>query len=145
MDKIKEGDLLLLDRGYPCFWLLFMLKARGIEFCVRLKDNWWMKVKEFVASSEKERTVTFPLPRKDRSRLKDYPYMQDATVPCRLLRVELEDGNIEVLCTYLTDTEKYLYEVFKALYHYRWNEEEATNCSKAGLNWRIFLERQPLR
>ena len=47
LDKVKAGDLLLLDRGYPCFWLLFMLKAKGIEFCVRLKDNWWLKVKEF--------------------------------------------------------------------------------------------------
>jgi len=39
-----------------------MLKARGIEFCVRLKDNWWLKVKEFTESGEKERIVTFSLP-----------------------------------------------------------------------------------
>jgi len=39
LDKIEPGDLLLLDRGYPCFWLLFLLKAKEIEFCVRLKDN----------------------------------------------------------------------------------------------------------
>lgn len=104
IDKIKRGDLLLLDRGYPCFWLLFMLKARGIEFCVRLKDNWWLKVKEFVKSGEKEHIITFSLPKKDRNKLKDYPHMQDATITCRLLRIELEDGKIEVLCTSLTDT-----------------------------------------
>ena len=46
IDKLKSGDLLLLDRGYPCFWLLFLLKAKGIEFCVRLKDDWWLKVKD---------------------------------------------------------------------------------------------------
>ena len=28
LDKIKCGDLLLLDRGYPSFWLLFLLKAQ---------------------------------------------------------------------------------------------------------------------
>jgi len=136
MDKIKQGDLLLLDRGYPCFWLLFMLKARGIEFCVRLKDNWWLKAKEFVKSGEKERIVTFSLPKKDRNKLKDYPQMQDTTITCRLLRIELEDGKIEVLCTSLTDTEKYLYKEFKALYHYRWNEEEAYKLLKS----RIELE-----
>ncbi|MDD4189994.1 MAG: hypothetical protein PHI28_01570 [Mangrovibacterium sp.] len=27
LDKVGSGDLLLLDRGYPCFWLLFLLKA----------------------------------------------------------------------------------------------------------------------
>jgi hypothetical protein len=136
MDKIKQGDLLLLDRGYPCFWLLFMLKARGIEFCVRLKDNWWLKVKEFVDSGETERIVTFSLPKKDRNKLKDYPHLQDTTINCRLLRIELEDGKIEVLCTSLTDTEKYLYKEFKGLYHYRWNEEEAYKLLKS----RIELE-----
>ena len=33
LDKTKAGDILLLDRGYPCIWLLFLLKARGVEFC----------------------------------------------------------------------------------------------------------------
>lgn len=136
LDKIKPGDLLLLDRGYPCFWLLFMLKARGIEFCVRLKDNWWLKVNDFVKSGEKERIVTFSLPKKDRGKLKDYPHMLDTTINCRLLRIELENGEIEVLCTSLTDTEKFLHEEFNSLYHYRWNEEESYKLLKS----RIELE-----
>ncbi len=136
LDKIKKGDLLLLDRGYPCFWLLFMLKARGIEFCVRLKDNWWLKVKEFVESDEKERIVTFSLPKKDRSKLAAYPHMQNTTITCRLIKVELKSGEKEILCTSLTDAEKYLYEEFESLYHYRWNEEEAYKLLKS----RIELE-----
>ena len=39
LDRKQPGDMLLLDRGYPSFWLLFLLKARGIEFCVRLKET----------------------------------------------------------------------------------------------------------
>ncbi|MEM6814805.1 MAG: hypothetical protein AAF600_10475, partial [Bacteroidota bacterium] len=27
---VYDHDLLLLDRGYPCFWLLFLLQAKGI-------------------------------------------------------------------------------------------------------------------
>lgn len=136
MDKIKEGDLLLLDRGYPCFWLLFLLKARKIEFCVRLKDNWWLKVKEFVESGEKERIVTFSLPKKDRNKLKDYPDFQDTTISCRLLKVESKSGEIEILCTSLLDAEKYSHEDLEVLYHYRWNEEEAYKLLKS----RIELE-----
>jgi len=136
LDKIRTGDLLLLDRGYPCFWLLFMLKARGIEFCVRLKDNWWLKVKEFTESGEKERIVTFSLPKKDRSKLADYPHMQNTTITCRLVKIELENGEKEILCTSLTDTQKYLHEEFESLYHYRWNEEEAYKLLKS----RIELE-----
>jgi hypothetical protein len=32
LEYVQAGDLLLLDRGYPSFWLLFMLKAKGMEF-----------------------------------------------------------------------------------------------------------------
>jgi len=136
LDKVESGDLLLLDRGYPCFWLLFLLKAKGIEFCVRLKENWWLKVKDFTDSDEIERIVTFRLPGKDRKKLADFPHMQDATLTCRLIKVELENGEKEILCTSLTDSEKYLYEDFKELYHYRWNEEEAYKLLKA----RVELE-----
>ena len=136
LDKIKPGDLLLLDRGYPCFWLLFLLKAKGIEFCVRLKDDWWLKVKDFTDSDEKERIVTFTLPKKDRKKLADFPEMLDATITCRLIKIDLPDGEKEILCTSLIDSEKYTYEEFDKLYHYRWNEEEAYKLLKS----RIELE-----
>lgn len=136
LDKIEPGDLLLLDRGYPCFWLLFLLKAKEIEFCVRLKDNWWLKVKDFTDSDEKERIVTFTLPKKDRKKLADYPQMQDATITCRLIKIELPDGKKEILCTSLVDSQKYPYEEMDKLYHLRWNEEEAYKLLKS----RIELE-----
>lgn len=131
LDKIESGDLLLLDRGYPCFWLLFMLKARGVEFCVRLKEDWWLDVKSFVESGEKERIVKFKLPKKDRNKLADFPHIQEEQISCRLIRVELETGEIEVLCTSLLDTEKYLHKEFEELYHYRWGIEEAYKLLKS--------------
>lgn len=136
LEYVKPGDLLLLDRGYPSFWLLFLLKAKGIEFCVRLKEDWWLKVKDFTESSEKERIVTFALPKKDRSKLKDFPHMLDQEITCRLIKVELENGETEVLCTSLEDSATYLHEDFEELYHYRWNEEEAYKLLKS----RIGLE-----
>jgi len=136
LDKVKSGDMLLLDRGYPCFWLLFLLKAKGIEFCVRLKEDWWLKVKEFTESNEKERVVNFSLPKKDRKKLLDFPHMLDNKIECRLIKVELENGEKEILCTSLTDCEKYIHEDFEQLYHYRWNEEEAYKLLKS----RIELE-----
>ena len=130
LDKVKSGDMLLLDRGYPCFWLLFLLKAKGIEFCVRLKEDWWLKVKEFTESEEKEKIVSFSLPKKDRKKLAAFPNMMEATIDCRLVKVDLGNGEKEILCTSLTDTEKYNHEDFEQLYHYRWNEEEAYKLLK---------------
>jgi hypothetical protein len=130
LDKVKEGDLLLLDRGYPCFWLLFLLKAKGVEYCVRLKEDWWLKVKDFTDSSDKELIVTFTLPKKDRNKLKEYPQIQDTPITCRLIKIELPDGEKEILCTSLLDSQTYCHSEFEELYHYRWNEEEAYKLLK---------------
>ena len=32
LNKIKKGDLLLLDRGYGSFWLFFYFKPRVLNF-----------------------------------------------------------------------------------------------------------------
>jgi len=76
------------------------------------------------------------LPKKDRKLLKDYPQWHDKVIVCRLIKITLDNGENEILCTSLTDMEKYLHEDFAELYHYRWNEEEAFKLLKC----RIELE-----
>jgi len=39
LERVEQGDLLLLDRGYSSFWLLFLLKAKKIDFCIRLQEQ----------------------------------------------------------------------------------------------------------
>jgi len=58
----------------------------------------WM-VKKFSESGAREKIVTFKLPSKDRDKLKDFPGMMNQTIRCRLIRVELENGEKEILCT----------------------------------------------
>jgi hypothetical protein len=130
LDKTRAGDLLLLDRGYPSFWLLFLLKARGLEFCVRMKEDWWLTVREFAHSDKLDAEVVFSLPKKDRKKLADYPQFTDTTITCRLVKVILDNGTTEILCTSLLNTVTYPYEEFAELYHYRWNEEEAYKLLK---------------
>ena len=60
----------------------------------------------------------------------------DTEITCRLIKVELGNGEKEVLCTSLTDDKSYPYSDFEQLYHYRWNEEEAYKLLKS----RIELE-----
>lgn len=136
--KVKAGDLILLDRGYPCFALMFFLIAIGVEFCIRMKEDWWLSVKDFIESGEKERIVYFRLPKKDRKVLKDFPEMIDTEIMCRLICVELENGEKEVLCTSLTDIEKYTYEEFEELYHFRWGVEEGYKLFKSRLEVENF-------
>jgi hypothetical protein len=138
LEHLKQGDLLLLDRGYACFWLLFLLKAKKVDFCIRLKEQWWLDVKDFSESGEKERLVTFDLPLKDRNKLIDHPEFQDTTIICRLVKVELEGGEKEILCTSLLNQEEYKHAEFKELYHLRWNIEEAYKLLKSRIEVEQF-------
>jgi len=130
LKKVEKGDMLLLDRGYPSVALFFILIARGIEFTVRMKKDWWLCVRDFISSGEKEQIISFTLPAKDREKLAEYSGMADFTIQCRLVRIELESGEVEVLCSSLTDTEKYKHSDFKELYHYRWNIVQAYKLLK---------------
>jgi len=130
LEYAKEDDLILLDSGYPGMALFFLLLAKKLHFCVRMKDNGWLAVDKFDKSGLNEQIVTFKLPKKDRKLLKDFPAWYDKEIECRLIKVELPNGESEILCTSLTDMEKYLYDDFVQLYHYRWNEEEAFKLLK---------------
>lgn len=137
LPQVKEGDLLLLDRGYASYWLLHLLHAQKIDFCVRLKSDLWLQVREFTKSGEKERVVAFELPKRDSKKLETYEGKGETPVTCRLIRIELGNGEVEILCTSLLDTKQYGHGVFKELYHMRWNEEEAYKLLKS----RIEIER----
>lgn len=130
LDYAKENDLILMDRGYPAISLFFLLQAKKLHFCVRMKDDWWLEVDRFNKSGKREAVVAFTLPRKDRKLLKDYPEWVDKTIYCRLIKIELPNGESEILCTSLTDMERYPYEDFDELYHYRWNQEEGYKLLK---------------
>ncbi len=131
LEKVKKGDLLLLDRGYPSIELMFRLTAMNVDFCMRMKESWWLSVREFISSGKKEKNVTFELPQKSADLLKEYPVLKNKKVTCRLVLVELENGENEVLCTSLIDRKEYSHTDFKDLYHLRWNIEESYKLFKA--------------
>jgi hypothetical protein len=108
-----------------------MLKKEKVDFCVRMKENWWLKVKEFSESGRKEQFVQFNLPKKDINLFEGDEELIKKPVRCRLISVTLENGEKEILCTSLTDRKKYIYDDFKELYHLRWNEEEAYKLLKS--------------
>lgn len=137
LSNVREGDLLLLDRGYPSLALLFLLTAKNIHFCVRMKEDWWLTVKEFKESGLPEQNVEFALPAKDRHLLKDYPDFINDTIGCRLVRVDLPNGETEILCTSLWDKSITCIDIAE-LYHLRWNEEEGYKLLKSRIEVENF-------
>lgn len=133
----KPNDILLLDRGYPSIGLLYELQHRNIDFCVRLKDNWWKEVNAMLQASETDKTVTFILPKKDKGLQTIFNAKTDS-VTVRIVVIELEDGNKEILCTSLADAEIYTLCDLKQLYHLRWGIEEAYKLFKVRSDMETF-------
>jgi len=84
LEYVSRGDVLLADRGYASFGLFFLLQARGIDFCIRIKDDWWLEARKLKASGQAEAIVSFALPDKDREMLAAYANWANKKLTCRL-------------------------------------------------------------
>jgi hypothetical protein len=130
LEKVREGDLLLLDRGYPSLAIMFELHCRGIEFCIRMKEGAWLDVRQFTESGKKEQIVRFKLPARDSHIKEQYPTCPEQ-ISCRLIAVDLPNGEKEILCTSLIQKSKYSYDDLCELYPHRWSVEEGYKLFKA--------------
>ncbi len=121
--NLMPNDLVLLDRGYPAYWLFNLILSRGANFCARIQRKRWKVVRQFYNSGKKEKIISlsvFP------SSIKPCKEMglDLISLKLRLIRVELETGESEVLITSLLDTQSHPRELFADLYHLRWPVEE---------------------
>jgi hypothetical protein len=134
LDRLSGGDVLLMDRGYPSRWLVAVLNARGIGFCMRVEkagNAGFACVRDFLRSGEDDRIVTLPAP--DRRDASDYEC--PATVQTvRLIRHVASSGKVRVLMTNLLDAAAFPRAEFGDLYHQRWRIEEAFKRLKHRLN-----------
>jgi hypothetical protein len=132
LDRLSPDDLLLLDRGYPCRWLVAVLNQRAIKFCMRVdNDSGFACVRDFIRSSAKERIVTLRAP--DKQDAIDYECPRKPQ-RVRLVRNVAPTGEQRVLMTNLFDDKLYPADCFGALYHQRWGIEEAFKRLKHRLN-----------
>lgn len=134
--QLLPTDLILLDRGYPAYWLFNLILSLGSNFCARISCTHWVQVRDFYESGENERIIYLKPSHASLEKCREFGL--DETPLClRLVRVELENGEIEILITSLIDFEKYLHGIFGDLYNKRWPVEEDYKAMKC----RIEIER----
>lgn len=117
----QKGDLIIYDRGYPSFNLVYQHLEKNIDFLIRVKHDFSNVVYHFYKSGLDTDIVNMS-PGKN-IKLSDKPYSKDTYKKVRLVRVELPSGQIEILITSLLNTEKYPNKIFKELYYLRWGVE----------------------
>jgi len=134
LHRLSSSDLLLLDRGYPCRWLVAVLNQRGIPFCMRVEmtgNSGFACVRDFLRSGLSEQVIT--LRAADRRDVIDFECPSEPQT-VRLVRHIAPNGQMRVLMTNLFDVVCFPSSSFADLYHQRWRIEEGFKRLKHRLN-----------
>ena len=123
LNYAKPNDLSVLDRGYNAFWLYALYGAKNLFFCMRAKINSGLLYKQFAESGKAQTVITLE-PNKRSVEQCQEKGLPTRPLRLRLIRVELDDGEVEVLITNLMDEKAFPAREFKELYHLRWGAEE---------------------
>ena len=135
--KLTIGDLVLLDRGYPAYWLFNLVMSMGSDFCARISSKKLKIVRKFVNSGKRETIISLPVFSSSIEKCKELG-LEITPLKLRLVRIELDSGEIEVLVTSLTDKSALAYESFAELYHLRWPVEEDYKKMKSWIEMENF-------
>ena len=135
--RLRPTDLVLMDRGYPAYWLFRLVSVSGANFCARISYKKWTAIKKFYKSGEIDGIITIKPSCQSKKVCQELGL--DATpLKVRAIRIELSSGETEILITSLLDAVAYRSDIFKDLYHLRWPVEEDYKIIKARLeveNW----------
>jgi hypothetical protein len=137
LSKVRQGNILIMDRGYPSRYLFSILASLGVHFVVRMKQN-WIPVKKFIKSRKQDIVVSMEVPDGDYERYgQQYPGLKK-TIRCRLVKIFDEKDNLQILCTSLLDPAKYKVKELADLYKLRWGIEEGYKMYKARVQVEAF-------
>jgi hypothetical protein len=106
LSHVRADDLLLLDRGFPSYWLIAWLLQHQRHFCMRVDAMAFKDFDAFLYQSteiEKIVTVTMPAPAVRKAIQSGYD-LEQTTFTVRLIRVPLHGGKSEILVTSLLDS-----------------------------------------
>ena len=117
------NDLILLDRGFPAYWLFNLILTMEAHFCARVMAKRWKIVRKFFYSGKPEKVISLKAPCTSVSYCRQMG-LDLEPLTLRLIRIDLPTGETEILITSLIDQKLYPYELFAELYHQRWFVEE---------------------
>lgn len=142
LQHLAGGSLLLLDRGYPGFVLMYALgqQSSPLHFVMRCRLGFNAQVVAFVNSGLKDQVVLFTASPEAKARLRKMGYCVPAclSLSVRMVKVCLPGGGTEVLLTNLLDQRLYSATDLRELYGLRWNIETAYDTQKNQLQVEQF-------
>lgn len=135
LQKLNKGDLVVYDRGYQSFSLMFMHFKLGIDFVMRMETTTTFNaVKEFANSKSYDQIVELVPAEGSLTKIRrSCPEVEFSGLKVRLIKYKVEKKEY-ILATSLLDKKKFLRKDFPDIYHSRWGVEEMYKSLKSSLS-----------
>jgi hypothetical protein len=101
--NVTPNDLILLDRGYPAWWLFSLILSKNANFCARVSCTKWKAIRKFYLSELPEKIIELPMPPTSAAKCKKMG-LDMTPLKLRLVRIQNQQ-NVAVLVTSLLDTQ----------------------------------------
>lgn len=134
LQYLDKNDLLVLDRGYPSYFLFAFLIKNSHEFVMRCSKNAFGAVQRLVASRETDIIVTLKPSSKSEIRKLGLP----EEIKVRFVKVQKSDSRVYILATSLLDQQLYARDFFSEIYDLRWEIETFFDIIKNRLSLENF-------
>lgn len=119
----------MADRGYCSYKFFAEIRLKDADFIVRLREKTYQKYHRlFDDQTQRDEVAEVPAPKHFRSETH-----LPLTMKIRFVRVDLPDGEVEILATSLLDRAKHPPKLFKRLYYKRWRIETFFQAIKSRL------------
>ena len=130
---LKRGDVVVYDRGYLSYYLLYLHVMRGVNAVFRMSQANFIEVQNFMDSQETDTIVTIHASKEIRTRIrKEHKDFEFISLQLRLVKYTYNQTKY-CIGTMLTDP-KYTVQDLADIYFARWGVEELYKISK-----RVFV------
>ena len=135
LQMLEEGDVVVYDRGYFSYAMLYQHLKLKIHAIFRLQENSYTVIRDFFASPQTDIIATIcPSSKTQQDIMRKHPDIEITPLQMRLIKYQIGDS-IFCLGATLTDRKQYSNtQDFIDVYHERWGVEELYKVSK-----RIFI------
>lgn len=129
LKTLKANDVVVYDRGYFSYVMLYYHSQAGVYPIFRLKKNAFGELSDFINSDQVNQIISWlPSKKTQKEILKQFPLIQFTALKIRLIKYTINETTY-YLCTTLLDP-IYTLDILKDVYHSRWGVEELYKISK---------------
>ncbi len=130
LSVLRPDDLVVYDRGYFSYVLLYTHIKRDIHAVFRLKKHTYKVIDQFIVSEKTDKVVEIvPSITRQQELQQQHPDIDFIPIRLRLIKYVVAQTTY-ILGTTLIDDKLYRTQAFADLYHARWGVEELYKISK---------------